>query len=78
MAVGCQENTRSLKLSKKKELIMDYKKQRAEQAPILIDGAEVEQIEFQVPWCPHHQRSIMVQTLQDSHEDDKTFSPSGD
>jgi hypothetical protein len=28
--------------------------------------------EFQVPWGPHHQQTIMSQTHQDSHEEDTT------
>ena len=52
---------------------MDYRKRWDEQAPINIDGAVVEQVEsFHVPWRPHHQRTIMVQTHQDSHEEDTT------
>ena len=34
-----------LHVSKTKELIVNYKKRRAKQAPINIDGAEVERIE---------------------------------
>ncbi|CDQ59137.1 unnamed protein product [Oncorhynchus mykiss] len=40
LAVWCQDNNLSLNVSKTKELIMDYRKRRAEQAPINIDGAE--------------------------------------
>jgi hypothetical protein len=28
--------------------------------------------EFQVPWCPHHQQTIMVQTHQESREEGMT------
>jgi hypothetical protein len=42
LAVWCQDNHLSLNVSKTKELIVDYRKRRAEQAPINIDGAEVE------------------------------------
>jgi hypothetical protein len=38
LAVWCQDNNLSLNLSKTKELIMNYKKMRAYQAPINIDG----------------------------------------
>jgi hypothetical protein len=41
LAVWCQENNLSLNLSKSKELIVDYRKKRAEHAPIHIDGAVV-------------------------------------
>ena len=38
LAVWCQHNNLSLNVSKTKELIVDYRKRRAEQAPINIDG----------------------------------------
>ena len=38
-AVWCQDNTLYLNVSKTKELIVDYRKRRAEQAPINIKGA---------------------------------------
>ena len=41
----CQDNNLSLNVSKTKELIVDYKKRLAEQAPINIDGAVVERVE---------------------------------
>jgi hypothetical protein len=40
-----QDNNLSLNVSRTKELIMDYRTKRAEQAPIDIDGAVVEQVE---------------------------------
>ena len=45
MAVLCQDNNLSLNVSKTKELVVDYRNRRAEQAPINIDGAEVERVE---------------------------------
>ena len=45
LAVWCQANNLSLNVSKTKEMIMDNRKMRAEQAPIYIDGAEVEWVE---------------------------------
>ena len=45
LAVWCQDNNLSLNVSKTKELIVDYRKQRARHAPIHIDGAAVEQFE---------------------------------
>ena len=45
LAVWCQENNLSLNVSKTKELIVDYRKRRAEQSPINIDGAVVERVE---------------------------------
>ena len=41
----CQDNNLSLNVSKTQELIVDYRKRRAEQAPIKTDGAVVEQVE---------------------------------
>ena len=45
LAVWCQDNNLSLNVNKTKELIVNYRKRRAEQAPINIDGAEVDRIE---------------------------------
>ena len=42
LTVWCQDNNLSLNVSKTKELIVDYRKRRAEQAPINIDRAVVE------------------------------------
>ena len=41
----CQNNNLSLNVTKAKEMIVDYRKRRTEHAPILIDGAVVEQVE---------------------------------
>jgi hypothetical protein len=71
MAVWCQDNNLSLNVSKTKEMIVDYGKRRTENAPIHINGALLER-EFrgvQVPWCPHHQQTMMVQTHQDSRKE---------
>jgi hypothetical protein len=58
LAVWCQDNNLSLNLIKTKDMIVDYRKRRTEHAPILIDGAVVEQIEsFKFP----HQQANMVQ-----------------
>jgi hypothetical protein len=45
LAVWCQDNNLYLNVSKTKELIVDYRKRRAEQAPININGAVVERVE---------------------------------
>jgi hypothetical protein len=45
LAVWCQDNNLSHNVSKTKEMIMDYEKRQAEQAPINIDGAVVERVE---------------------------------
>ena len=40
-----QDKNLSLNVIKTKEMIVDYRKRRAEHAPILIDGAVVDQVE---------------------------------
>ena len=45
LAVWCQDNNLSLNVIKTKEMIVDYRKRRTEHAPILINGAVVEQVE---------------------------------
>ena len=40
-----QDNNLSLNVNKTKEMIVDYSKRRTEHAPILINGAVVEQVE---------------------------------
>ena len=45
LAGWCQNNNLSLNIIKTKEMIVDYRKRRTEHAPILIDGAIVEQVE---------------------------------
>ena len=45
LAVWCQDNNLTLNVSKTKDLIVDYRKRWAEQAPINIDGAVVERVE---------------------------------
>jgi hypothetical protein len=45
LAGWCQDNNLSLNVSKTKELIADYRKRRAEQARINMDGAVVERVE---------------------------------
>ena len=44
LAVCCQNNNFSLNVIKTKDIIVDYRKRRAEHAPILINGAVVEQL----------------------------------
>ena len=45
LVVWCQDNNLSLNVSKTKELIVHYRKRRAEPAPININGAVVEGVE---------------------------------
>ena len=44
LAVWCQDNI-SLNVIKTKEMIVDYRKRRTENTPILVDGTVVEQVE---------------------------------
>ena len=44
LAVWCQDNNLFLNVIKTKEMIVDYRKKRAEHTPILINGAVVEQV----------------------------------
>ena len=45
LAGWCQNNNLFLNVTKTKEMIVDYRKRRTEHAPILFDGAVVEQVE---------------------------------
>ena len=45
LAMWCQVNNLSLNVIKTKEMIVDYRKKRTQHAPILSDGAAVEQVE---------------------------------
>jgi hypothetical protein len=54
LAIWCKDNNLSLNVSKTNELIVNYRKQRAEHAPIHINWAVVEWVENFVPLCPHH------------------------
>ena len=45
LAGWCQNNIVFLNVTKTKEMIVDYRKRSTEHAPILIDGAVVEQVE---------------------------------
>ena len=45
LAVWWQDNNLSLNVIKTNEMIVDYRKMSAEHAPIVIDGAAVEQVE---------------------------------
>jgi hypothetical protein len=51
----CQKNNLSLNVNKTKELIMDFRRQQREHAPIHIDRTAVENVEvLQVPRRTHH------------------------
>ena len=78
LAVWCQDNNLSLNVSETK-LIVEYRKRRAKQAPININGAVMEWVESfkflgvhiinKLSWSKH------TKTVR---EHDNTFSPSGD
>jgi hypothetical protein len=75
-AVWSQDNRLSLNVCKTKELIVDYRKRRVEQAPILIDGAVVEQVEIFKFLGVHITNKLswfMVQTYQDSRKEGTTI-----
>jgi hypothetical protein len=65
--VWCQDKNLTLNVSKTKELIVDYRKRRAEQVPINIKGAVVERVES---YLGVHitNKTIMVQTYHDSRD----------
>jgi hypothetical protein len=46
LAVCCQDNNLSLNVSKTKELLVEYRKRRAEHTPIHIEGAVVERVKI--------------------------------
>jgi hypothetical protein len=66
LAVWCQDNNLSLNVIKTKEMIVDYRKRRAEHAPILIDGAIGEQVESfkflgvtnELSWSKHNKTVV--------------------
>ena len=65
LAVWCLDNNLSLKVTKTKEMIVDYRKKRTGHAPILIDWAAVEQIEsFKflgvMVQCKKHDVSVII------------------
>jgi hypothetical protein len=80
LAVCCQDNNLYLNVSRTKELIVDYRNRRAEQAPINIDRAVVERVESfkflgvhitnKLSWSKH--TKTVVKRGQQNH------SPSGD
>ena len=45
LTVWCKDNSLSLSVIKTKEMIVDCRKRRTEHAPILVDGAVMEQVE---------------------------------
>ena len=45
MTMWCKDNNLSLNLIKTKEMIVDNRKKRPEHAPILVDGAALEQVQ---------------------------------
>ena len=68
LAMSCQDNNLSLNVIKTNEMVVDYRKKRNEHAPILIDGAAVEQVESfkflgvhitnQLSWSKYHDSRV--------------------
>ena len=52
LAAWWKDHNLSLNVIKTKEILVDYMKRRTEHAPILIDGAAVEQVESLVSTSP--------------------------
>ena len=71
LAVWCQFIILSLNVIKTKEMIVDYRKRRT-RPHSHRRGCGGAGWELQVPWWPHHQQTIMVQTHQVSREEDTT------
>ena len=69
LAVWCQDNNLSLHVIKKKEMIVDYMKKRTEHAPILIEGAVVEQVESFKFLGVHITNKLTWSKHQDSREE---------
>jgi hypothetical protein len=70
---------RFLNVSKTKELIVDYKKRKAEQAPINIEGAVVERVESFSFLCVHITNKLSWSKHTKSRRGhDNTFSFSED
>ena len=53
LTAWCQVNNLSLNVSKTKELIVDFRRNQAERAPILINGATVETVKNFKFLCIH-------------------------
>jgi hypothetical protein len=64
VTVWCQDNNLSLSVSKTKELIVDYRKGGLNMPQGCSGGGR----DFQDPWSPHHQQTIMVQTHHSGEE----------
>jgi hypothetical protein len=73
LAMWRKDNNLSLNVIKTKEMIVDYRKRRAESAPILIDGAVVEQVEsFKFLGVHITNKLTCVQAHQDHREEGTT------
>ena len=78
LAVWCQDNNLSLNVSKTKEMIVDYRKMMAEQAPINNDGAVVERISSSLVSSSPTNYHGPNTPRQSRRGHDNTFSPFGD
>ena len=72
LEVCCRDNNLSFNVIKMKGMIVDYRKRKAEHAPILINGAVVEQVESFKSLGVHITNKLSWSTHQDSHEEGTT------
>jgi hypothetical protein len=85
LAVWCQYTNLSLNVSKTKELIVDYRKRRAEHAPIHINRAVVESVSFKflsihitkdLPWSKHSREEGRTMPLPPQEAEKMWHGPS--
>ena len=73
LTVWCKENNLSLNAIKTKELIVDKRKRTTDHAPILFDGAVVEQVERFKFLGVHITKELSWSKHQDSCEEGTTI-----
>jgi hypothetical protein len=66
LAEWCQENNLSLNVNNMKELIVDFRKQQREYAPIHIDGTALEKMESSLFFGVHITDNLKWSTYIDS------------
>ena len=74
LSVWCLDNNFSLKISKVKELIVDYRKQRAKHAPIHINRAVEERVESFKFLGFHITKDLSLSTHTNSHKEGTTMT----
>ena len=78
LAVWCQHNNLSLNVSKTEELIVDYRKRGAKQAPINVNRTVVEWVESFKFLGVHIINKLSWSKHTKTRRHNKTFSLSGD